>query len=240
MTNPFAPPSGVGPASSRQADVDEADSFISTSNKPLQFPAVGFKVGGTILDYGFRDDLKDGERQWWVGKDLVKENELAARGRTSTAGLQLNRVLLFDLQLHDENLRGRAWKGLTYQPVQLPDDDLLRTAWVRSDMKKALQRALKDAGCAVEGWIAKSVGAYVEWTRLEDGIQRNAQRQAPHRFNCIWVPREKNPYQQAASLADGPGDPWAQSAPAQTVPATGPSPWDSAPAAATPRSEPPF
>lgn len=202
--DPYAS-NGRSAPSTRQREVDEADSFISTTGQALQFPYVGFKVGGTILDYSFRDDLKDGERQFWLGKEKITESEADAKGYPRGEGLDKLRVLLFELQLHDEALRGKAWEGLAYTPVTIEDDDLIRTAWVRSSMRAALGKALKDSGCGGKGWITKAPGAYVEWTRGKDGPKTSKSYSAPHTHTCLWIPADKNPHQAAASM----DDPWA-------------------------------
>jgi hypothetical protein len=203
--NPFAAQSSGG---SRQTDMDEADSFISVSSVPLQFPKVGFTVGGTILDYSFRDDIKDGERRFWLGKTPLKESEATAKGYPHGEGLVKLRVMLLELQLHDESLRGHKWEGLTYDRVELEEDDLIRTAWVRGSMRNALGKALQDAKAGGKGWIAKAPGAYVEWTRTKDGPKTSRDKQAPHTHTALWIPADKNPHQSAASM----DDPWAKDA----------------------------
>jgi hypothetical protein len=236
--NPFAGPAAPS-GGARQSDLDEANSFISTKTQALQFPQVGFKAGGTILDFTFRDDVdqKTGDRKFWLGKSAITEREATDKGYPQGRGLDVIRVMVMTLQGHDETLRGRAWEGNTYDPITLEDDDLIRAAWVRGSMRKALAKALQDAGVPSRGWAATAIGAHILWTRGPDGPRAQGAQGRPHTHTAVWTPADRNPYRDVAQAND---DPWAQSDPAQTVPAAGPSPWDSAPVAAAPRSEPPF
>jgi hypothetical protein len=212
--NPFAAQTS-GPRTIED-DYAEADGFIRLKTPAVQFPKVGFRNGGTILSHEFRDDTdQKGNQRFWLGNDPVTAAEAMER-HVDPASLEKMRVLLLTVQSHDETLRGRAWKDNTYEPVVIEDDDLVRVAYVRGSLRKAVGQALVDAGVPLKGWLRTAVGAHILWTRGPNAPKRPGAQGAPHTHTAVWTKAADNPHQ---SVAD---DPWAKDlaagAPAEETP----------------------
>lgn len=199
MTDPFSYDGGTDPEMDR-----ELAAFLSTKGVALKFPKIGHKDGGTILSFQMRDDMKNGERQFWQGQKLLKESEATAAGYPQGRGLQKARVLVIELQ---GEATGLTWEGNTYEEVTLEDDDGKRTAWVRGSLKNAMTQAMIKAGVSPKDFGRAAVGAALYWTRGKNLPKKPGAEGAGHTHTAEWIPREKNPQASLAML--GAEDPFA-------------------------------
>jgi len=202
--NPFAAQSGG--AGGYEDDYAEADGFIRVKTPALQFPKIGFRAGGTILAHEFRDDTdQKGNQKFWLGKTPVTAEQAEAK-HVDPRTLQKMRMLMLTVQVHDENLRGHGWEGNTYEPVEIPDDDLIRIAYVRGSLRRALGQSLADAKVPTKGWLRTAVGAHVLWTRGPNAPKRPGAEGAAHTHTAVWTPLAQNKHYDATVL----DDPWAK------------------------------
>jgi hypothetical protein len=201
-------------------DAQEAAAFLSGGGEAAKWPAVGTEVGGTIRSFRMaqQTDMETGELETW--KD----------GRPRMQ-------LVVDLQCEPTGIN---WKGLENEQYDIPDDDGMRTAYVKGELQKAISKAIKDAGGKFE------TGAYVRIRRITNGPKTNPKFAAPHRYIAKWTPAAQNPQAGAQDfMKEGETakeDPWASApaappaaaparrAPAQAAPVDD-DPWASAPAA---------
>lgn len=225
-------------ASSTDDDDKEAAAFLSggSSSIAAKFPTEGFVVQGTVLDYRVTDqtDMDSGEPMFFYAKKLVKESDLteAQLRRANPA-----KMMVIELQCEPT---GITWETNQYIEKPVPDDDGLRSLYVRGNMREAIQQAIKDAGAR-----GPERGAYLQ-IRRGKSVKRKGSQFASHTFTAKWTPAAQNPHapQQteaenflSAKSDDGfaPVGPAAPAAPvAPVAPATQAAsvsdPWGSIPA----------
>ena len=195
MTDPFGSDSG-----STDFEMDrELAGYLSAKSVALKFPKVGHRDGGTILSFQMRDDMKKGERQFWLGQTLLTESEATAKGYPQGRGLQKARVLVIELQGEPT---GITWEGNTYEEVEIADDDGKRTAWVRGSLKNAMVKAMIDAKVNPKDFGKLATGAALYWTRGKNLPKKPGADGAGHTHTAEWIPREKNVNASAALLGD--------------------------------------
>lgn len=205
----------------------EAAGFLSGSGTvAVKWPDIGATFEGTIESWEMRQqtDKDTGDLKFFVGNKLVNDSEITPdKRRAAKAAMQL--------LLHCQGpVTGITyeWMGRRFEERPLPDDDGMRTLYVRADMQRAVSKAMKDAGnCPLER------GAYIQVKLMRTEKKGDFHKNV---FAAKWTPAAQNPKatgdflapEQAATPAAA--DPWAVSAPApQPVAAAAPA---AAPAAA--------
>lgn len=175
-----------------------AENFLEGGGLAAKWPKVGFVVEGTVTGYSMQQqtDYDTGEPLFWDGKKRVPLDKIE---RTAQATAKPVMQMLMDIQ---GKPTGETWEGLQNVRVAVPDDDGMRTAYV----KGALQTALKQAIKTVRGRL--ETGAYVRIERIADGPQSNPKFAAPHRFSAVWTPAAQNPHKVAEFMEDDEQSPF--------------------------------
>lgn len=186
-TNPFA--------SSEEAR--EAGGFLSGGATAAKFPEVGSVVEGTVLSASMRDqtDMDTGELLFWVGNEKVVQSKLPA----GTVSPRPVRQLLLELQGEPT---GITWETNKYVEVPIPDDDGIRTLYVKGGLQAALKKALREAKADVE------TGAYVKVTRGKDA-KRPGSKFWSYTYTATWTPADKNTKAADAFVDEADDDPFA-------------------------------
>jgi hypothetical protein len=146
--------------------MSDVDQFLSGNSIAVKFPKEGYTVGGTVLGFEMKQQthMEDGSLLVWAdGKPRMQ--------------------LVVQLQ---SEATGVTWETNAYKEVSIPDDDGLRTLYVKGSIQKAFMKALKDAGARIE------VGGYIEVTRTKDGEPTKKGWGAPHNHKATWTPADKN------------------------------------------------
>lgn len=177
--DPFNPNASAEDAS--LSDDQELMDFLRGGNVAAVWPTVGFKVGGTILSREMRDQRKNGETAFFVGKEVKPESQTPPHMRTKA-----NRARQLKMTIQSE-ATGKTWKTNRYVEEVVPDDDGIRDCWIKGELKKALQDALRKAGVP-----APEIGGYVEITRGKDNPSTDPTKGGTYSFTAIYVPAAQN------------------------------------------------
>jgi hypothetical protein len=210
-------------------DDREAASFLSGGGTvAAKFPDIGATFEGTIVDWEMRQqtDKDTGDLKWFVGNKLLKDSEIKPEQRR--AAKPANQLLL--------HCQGEAtgitheWVGRKFVEKPLPDDDGMRTLFVKSDLQRAVSRAIKESGGRLER------GAYVQ-VKLVRTEKVKGGDFYKNVFAAKWTPAAQNPKATADFMAAGDADDASTSTQpdAWSEPA---APKAAAPAAAAPASDP--
>lgn len=177
-----------------------AESFLEGSATAAKWPTVGYVVEGTITEFSMAQQMHYDENEplFWEGKKMVIESKAIDKSRP---------VMQMIMPIQGKPT-GETWEGLQNVRKALPDDDGMRTLYVKAALQSALKDALRKAGAKLE------IGAYVRIERIADGPQTNPKFQAPHRYAATWTPAAKNPNAVTDFMADDADkDPFADKAP---------------------------
>ena len=202
----------------------EAAGFLSGSGTVgVKFPEIGTVFEGTIESWEMRQqtDKDTGDLKFFVGNKLVNDSEITPdKRRAAKPAMQL--------LLHCQGpVTGITyeWMGqrVGFEERPLPDDDGMRTLYVKADMQRAISRAMKDAGnCPLER------GAYIQIKLLR--AEKTKGDFTKNVFTAKWTPAAQNPRATSDFLAPeqaaipAAADPWAVSTPApQPVAAAAPA-----------------
>lgn len=139
------------------ADAAKAAQFLGGGTVAAKFPQPGFVVEGTILSFRMAQQThKDsGELLFWEGKERVEQSKLQFPQSAKPVD-----QLIIEIQ---GKPTGITWETNRYVEKQIPDDDGVRTLYVKGSMQKALGKALRDAGVR-----APEIGGYIKVTRGQD------------------------------------------------------------------------
>jgi hypothetical protein len=184
---------GANPFDSSEED-REAGSFLSGGSLAAQFPEVGFVVEGTVLSASMRDrtDMDTGEVLYWQGNKTIPQSEVPEGAKLRPA-----RQMLLELQCEPT---GKRWETNRYVEVAVPDDDGIRTMYVKGGIQKALSKALKEAGNAP---VEK--GAYV-WVQREKDRKLPGSKYYAYAYTAKWTPADQNTKAATAFVNDAPDD----------------------------------
>jgi hypothetical protein len=122
------------------ADAAAAANFLGGGTVAAKFPTEGFVVEGTILSFRMAQQthMKSGELLFWEGKDRVEQSKLKYPATAKPV-----EQLVIEMQCEPT---GITWESNRYVERQLPDDDGVRTLYVKGGLAGALGKALRDAG----------------------------------------------------------------------------------------------
>ncbi|HKY45026.1 MAG TPA: hypothetical protein VJM50_18190 [Pyrinomonadaceae bacterium] len=173
-----------------------AENFLEGSATAAKWPKVGHIVEGTVTSFVMaqQTDYDTSEPLFWEGKKRVVDSKAEDKSRP---------VMQLLLEIQGEPT-GETWEGLQNTRVELPDDDGMRTLYVKGGLQASLKQALKTAQARLE------VGAYVKVRRIEDGPKSNPKFAAPHRYASEWTPASKNPKAVSSFMEEAQDEnPWA-------------------------------
>lgn len=166
-----------------------AENFLEGSATAAKWPKVGYVVEGTVLNYRMaqQSSYEDSEPLFWEGKKMVIESKAVDKSRP---------VMQLIMEVQGAPT-GETWEGLQNVRKALPDDNGVRTLYVKANLQRSLKEALGKAGSRLE------VGAYIRVERVSDGEQSDKKKQAPHRYASVWTPAKQNAA-HAQSFMDEP------------------------------------
>lgn len=138
-------------------DSTKAASFLSGGSVSAVFPREGFTHEGTILSFRMaqRTDRDSGELLFWEGKKTVEQSKLVF-----PANAQPAEQLIVEIQGQPS---GITWETNQYREKAVPDDDGVRTLYIKGGMQKAIAKAMRDAGVR-----APEINGYLKITRGKD------------------------------------------------------------------------
>ena len=165
-----------------------AEDFLDGAATAAKWPKVGAVVEGTVIGYSMAQcrDYDENEALFWEGNKKVIESKATDKSKPVMQ-------LLLELQCEPT---GETWQGLANTRVELPEDDGMRTAYVKGALRSALIKAQRTAKAKLE------VGAYVKMTRTADGPQPDPKYAAPHQYAAQWTPAKQNPKHVAQFMSD--------------------------------------
>jgi len=180
-----------------------ADSFLGGAAVAAKWPAVGYVVEGTVVDWrmSHQTDYETSEPLYWVAKRMVKRSAI-----TEPADL-LNPVMQLIMNIQGKPT-GETWEGLGNVRKALPNDDGARAVYIKGLLQTAFKSALRTAQAKLEQ------NAYVRIERIADGVQPDRKKQAPHDYKVIWTPAAQNPHVAQSFLDESDDvDPFAPGTP---------------------------
>lgn len=182
------------------ADAAKAAQFLGGGTVAAKFPKVGFTVEGTILSFRMaqQTDMESGELLFWEGKDKVEQSKLRFPQNAKPV-----EQLVVEIQGEPT---GVTWETNQYVEKQLPDDDGVRTLYVKGGLQFALGKALRDARVR-----APEIGGYLKVTRGQD-TKRPGSKYFSHSYTAEYTPASKNSHAAGQFIAGGedgaPADPF--------------------------------
>jgi hypothetical protein len=173
---------------------DAPDEFMSGGAIAAKWPEVGFVVEGPGLSWEMQhqNDYETGEPLYWEGKSRVIDSLATDKSKPVMQ-------MAMDVQCEPT---GITWAGVENEKVEVPDDDGVRTLYVKAGLHAALKAALRKA----DGKLA--AGARVKVTRIKDGPKSNPRYRAPFRFEAEWTPPAPKEAPGAEFLESGGDNPF--------------------------------
>jgi hypothetical protein len=148
-------------------------------------------VEGTILSFRMAQQthMKSGELLFWEGKDKVEQSKLKYPATAKPV-----EQLVIEMQCEPT---GITWETNRYVERQLPDDDGVRTLYVKGGLAGALGKALRDAGVR-----APEIGGYLKIQRGKD-VKRQGSEYFSYTYTAQYTRADQNGHQAAGFLAQG-------------------------------------
>jgi hypothetical protein len=173
------------------ADAAAAANFLGGGTVAAKFPTEGFVVEGTILSFRMAQQthMKSGELLFWEGKDRVEQSKLKYPATAKPV-----EQLVIEMQCEPT---GITWESNRYVERQLPDDDGVRTLYVKGGLAGALGKALRDAGVR-----APEIGGYLKIQRGKD-VKRQGSEYFSYTYTAQYTRADQNGHQAAGFLAQG-------------------------------------
>lgn len=181
-------------------DAAKAAAFLGGGTVSAKFPKPGFIVEGTILSFRMaqQTDMESGELLFWEGRDKVEQSKVKFPD-----GAKPVEQLVIEIQGEPT---GITWETNRYVEKQLPDDDGVRTLYVKGGLQFAIGKALRDARVR-----APEIGGYLKIQRGQD-TKRPGSKYFSHSYTAQYTPAAQNGHQAAGFLAQGedgePKDPF--------------------------------
>ena len=176
------------------ADAARAAQFLGGGTVAAKFPKPGFVVKGTILSFRMAQQtaMDSGELLFWEGKEQVEQSKLKFPQSARPA-----EQLVIELQGEPT---GITWETNRYNEVALPDDDGIRTLYVKGGMQTAIGKALRDAKVQ-----APEIGGYLEVARGQD-TKRPGSKYMSYTYTARYTKAEANGHAASQFLASGEGN----------------------------------
>lgn len=173
------------------AEAAAAANFLGGGTVAAKWPKPGFVVEGTILSFrmGQQTDMESGELLFWEGKERVEQSKLKF-----PASAKPVEQLIIETQGEPT---GITWETNRYVEKQLPDDDGVRTWYIKGALAAAVGKALRDARVR-----APEIGGYIRAERGQD-TKRPGSKYFSYTFTAQYTKAEANGHQAADFLAQG-------------------------------------
>lgn len=146
------------------ADTAEGAAFFNSGNTAAKFPKDGFTVTGTVLGWQMRQQTHIDSREplWLYNGASVEESKIPeANGvRARITGNPRNRVMQMVIDLQCEPTF-ETYETNQYLRKELPEDDGVRSLFVKGQMKAVIGKEIQKAGHRVP-----EIGALLEVKRL--------------------------------------------------------------------------
>jgi hypothetical protein len=138
--------------------------FLFGGGVSAKFPTIGYTMTGTIESFRMsqQTDYDTGEPLFWKNGDPRKQ-------------------LVITLQTDEEGSFDEDGN-----PKEIPNDDGVRTLYVKGWLQKRLGKALKDANSELEP------GGQITVKRIKNAPKTNLKFKAPYDFDVVYVPADKN------------------------------------------------
>lgn len=183
------------------ADAAKAAQFLGGGTVAAKFPTEGFIVEGTIQSFRMAQQthMDSGELLFWEGKDRVEQSKL----KFPQAARPVEQLVV---EIQGEPT-GITWETNRYVERQLPDDDGMRTLYVKGGLSAAIGKALRDAGVR-----APEIGGYLKVRRGKD-TKRQGSQYFSYTYTAQYTPAAQNGEAAGQFLAQGgegsePADPF--------------------------------
>lgn len=175
------------------ADAARAAAFLGGGTVAAKFPKPGFSVEGTILSFRMaqQTDMDSGELLFWEGKDKVEQSKLRFPDNAKPV-----EQLVIEVQGEPT---GVTWETNQYVEKQLPDDDGVRTLYVKGSLQFAIGKALRDARVQ-----APEIGGYLKVTRGQD-VKRPGSKYFSYSYTAVYTPASQNGKAAGQFLSQGEG-----------------------------------
>lgn len=162
------------------ADAAAAANFLGGGTVAAKFPQPGFTVEGTILSFRMaqQTDMDSGELLFWEGKDKVEQSKLKFPQNAKPV-----EQLVIEMQCEPT---GITWETNRYVEKQLPDDDGVRTLYVKGSLQFAVGKALRDAKVR-----APEIGGYLKVQRGQD-TKRTGSKYMSYSYTAAYTPASQN------------------------------------------------
>ncbi|MFH8805307.1 hypothetical protein ACH4F6_38160 [Streptomyces sp. NPDC017936] len=177
------------------ADSAKAAQFLGGGTVAAKFPKPGFTVEGTIIAWRMapQTDMESGELLFWEGRDKVEQSKL----RNPATAKPVEQLVI---ELQGEPT-GITWETNRYVEKPLPDDDGVRTLYVKGSLQFAVGKAMREAGKPNQ---APEIGAYLKVQRGQD-TKRPGSKYFSYSYVAQYTPAEQNTKAAGNFLAQGEG-----------------------------------
>lgn len=172
------------------ADAAKAAQFLGGGTVAAKWPKEGFTVEGTILSFRMapQTDMKSGELLFWEGKEKVEQSKLKYPDTAKPV-----EQLVIETQGEPT---GITWETNRYVEKQVPDDDGVRTWYVKGALATAIGKALREAGVR-----APEIGGYIKAQRGKD-VKRQGSDYFSYTYTAQYTRADQNGHQAAGFLAN--------------------------------------
>lgn len=173
------------------AEAAAAASFLGGGTLAAKWPTPGFVVEGTILSFrmGQQTDMESGELLFWEGKERVEQSKLKFPATAKPVD-----QLIIETQGEPT---GITWETNRYVEKQVPNDDGVRTWYIKGALAAAVGKALREAGVR-----APEIGGYLKAERGQD-TKRQGSKYFSYTFTAKYTRADQNGEQAAGFLAGG-------------------------------------
>lgn len=173
------------------ADAAKAAQFLGGGTVAAKWPTPGSEVEGTILSFrmGQQTDMESGELLFWEGKERVEQSKLKFPQSAKPV-----EQLIIETQGEPT---GVTWETNRYVEKALPDDDGMRTWYIKGALAAAVGKALREAGVR-----APEIGGRIKAVRGQD-TKRQGSKYFSYTFTVKYTPASQNGEQAAGFLAQG-------------------------------------
>jgi hypothetical protein len=176
------------------AEAAAAANFLGGGTVAAKFPKPGFVVEGTILSFRMaqQTDMESGELLFWEGREQVEQSKLKFPQSAKPV-----EQLVIELQ---GKPTGITWETNRYVEKQLPDDDGVRTLYVKGGMSNAIGKAMRDAGVR-----APEIGGYLKVARGQD-TKRPGSKYFSYTYTAQYTRADQNGEAAGNFLAQNGGE----------------------------------
>lgn len=182
------------------AEAAEGAAFFSSGNTAAKFPRDGFSVEGTVTGWRMlqQSDIDTRELLWMYNGKQTPESQIpeanGVRARVTSDPKARIMQMVIDLQCEPTFV---TYETLQYHEKELPEDDGMRSLYVKGNMRAVLGKKLQEAGHRVP-----EKGALLKITRLRAERVGDKGKFTKYVFAAEYTPAAQNPHAAASLLAD--------------------------------------